>query len=84
MLLTGLWRQPGFLTWWIARSISALGSQVTLLALPLTAVLVFGAGPAETGGLLAAETGAMLLVSLFVGVLVCRPTCHRLHVRGIV
>jgi MFS family permease len=57
---------------WIGCSISALGSYVTVLALPLTAMLVFGAGPIETGLLLAVQTGAMLVTSLFAGVWVDR------------
>jgi multisubunit Na+/H+ antiporter MnhG subunit len=63
----GLWRQPEFLKLWVGASISSLGSQVTILALPLTAVLLFGAGPAETGLLTAAGTAPMLLFVLVAG-----------------
>ncbi len=51
---------------------SHLGSQVTLLALPLTAVLVLGASPAEMGLLGAAEFAPWMLVGLFAGVWVDR------------
>ncbi len=68
----GLWFHAEFRKLWVGSSISALGSYVTVLALPLTAVLVFGAGPAQTGLLLAARTGAMLASSFFAGVLVDR------------
>ena len=40
----GVWRNPNFLKLWLGGSISAIGSQVTLLAMPLIAVLSFGAG----------------------------------------
>ena len=57
---------------WIAASISAVGSQVTVLAVPLTAVLVFGAGPADTGLLTAAGVAPMLLLGLVAGAWVDR------------
>jgi predicted MFS family arabinose efflux permease len=37
---SALWRDRGFITLWAAQSISQLGSQVSLLALPLTALFV--------------------------------------------
>ena len=42
---TGLWRNPGFLRLWGGWTVSTLGSQVTQVALPLTAVLVLQATP---------------------------------------
>ena len=36
-----LWRHGDFVRMWTGQTISLLGSQVTLLALPLTAILVF-------------------------------------------
>ncbi|MBV9596560.1 MAG: MFS transporter [Chloroflexi bacterium] len=62
-----LWRQPEFLKLWAGTSISTLGSQITVLALPLTAVLLFQAGPAETGVLTAAGVAPMLLFGLPAG-----------------
>jgi len=43
---------------WIGLTISQIGSQVTLLARPLTAVLLLHATPGRMGLLYAAETGA--------------------------
>ena len=65
--MSGLWRQPEFVKLWIGTSISTVGSQVTLLALPLSAVLIFNAGPAETGLLTAAGVAPNVLVGLFAG-----------------
>ena len=42
-----------FLKLWAGYSIGRIGSQVTILALPLTAIVVLGAGPTETGLLVA-------------------------------
>ncbi len=46
--------------------------QIALAALPVTAVLVMGAGPGLVGALVAAQTAAWLLVSLPAGVVVDR------------
>ncbi len=43
----GLWRHPDFLRLWSAQTISQLGSQVTLLALPLAAIFVLDASTFE-------------------------------------
>ena len=64
---TGLWRQPDFLKVWAGETVSLFGSQVSLLAIPLTAVLVLQATPAQIGLLTAAETAPLLLLSLFAG-----------------
>lgn len=45
----GLWRHPGFLKLWVGQTISVLGSAITALALPLAAVLLLDAGPAQMG-----------------------------------
>jgi MFS family permease len=68
----GLWRQPEFFKFWLGGSISAIGNQVTILALPLTAVLLFGAGPAQTGLLTAAGSAPLVLFSLIAGAWVDR------------
>src|SRR5947209_15387361 len=68
----GLWHNPEFLKLWVGSSVSGIGSQVTVLAVPLTAVLLFGAGPAETGLLTAAGTAPMVLFSLIAGAWVDR------------
>lgn len=70
--LTGLWRHGDFLKLWSGETISQLGSQVTLLALPLTAVLILHATAGEMGILTAAETAPFLLIGLFSGVVVDR------------
>ena len=57
---------------WAGQSVSQVGSQVTQLALPLTAALVLGASPLEMGILGAAEFAPFLLVGLFAGVWVDR------------
>jgi MFS family permease len=58
---------PEFLKYWIGSSISTIGSQVTVLAMPLTAVFIFGAGPAETGLLTALGSAPFVLLGLFAG-----------------
>jgi predicted MFS family arabinose efflux permease len=65
--LPGVWRNPDFLKLWLGGSISAIGSQVTVLAMPLIAVLSFGAGPAETGVMTAAGFAPMLILGLPAG-----------------
>ncbi len=57
---------------WLSQSISYLGSQVTVVALPLTAVLVLRAGPFEMGVLLALARLPYLLIGLPAGALVDR------------
>jgi len=67
-----VWRQPDFIKLWAGQAISLLGSQVTLLALPLTAVLALHASAVQMGLLLAVGSAPALLIGLFVGVLVDR------------
>lgn len=52
---------------WFGESVSALGSQVTLLAIPLLAVSELRATPLQMGLLGAAETVPFLLFALVVG-----------------
>jgi MFS family permease len=56
---------------WVGQTILLFGSQVTSLALPLTAVLVLHASPVQMG-FLAAGYASGLLVGLFAGVWVDR------------
>ncbi len=49
----GLWREPDFLKLWTGQTISKFGSQISGVALPLTAVLVLGATPVLVVGLVA-------------------------------
>lgn len=69
---TGLWRHPDFLKLWTGETISQFGSQITFLALPLTAVIALNATPAEMGFLTAIEFAPFLILSLFAGVWVDR------------
>ncbi|HEX6508231.1 MAG TPA: MFS transporter [Chloroflexota bacterium] len=69
---TGLRRQPSFLRLWAGQSISLLGSRVTMIALPLTAVFALHATAFEMGILTAAEPLAYLLVGLSAGAWVDR------------
>ena len=63
-----LLRDRAFRLLWAGQSISILGDHVTLLALPLAAVLVVDAGAAEMGILAAAGWAPHLLLSLAAGV----------------
>ena len=69
---SGLTAQADFMRLWAAQSISLFGSEITLVAMPLTAVLVVGAGPLQMGFLTAAGRAPFLLVGLLVGVWVDR------------
>lgn len=69
---TGLWRDPEFLKLWSAQGISQLGTQVTLLALPLAAILVLDASATEVALLGAVEVLPFLLFTLPAGVWVDR------------
>src|SRR5262252_2467615 len=64
----GLLRDPEFLKFWGGQSISLLGTQFTLLALPITAAVTLRATPAEMGVLTAVQFAPGLLFSLAAGV----------------
>lgn len=74
--LDGLWRHADFLKLWAGQTVSQFGSQITVLALPLTAALTLHASAANMGFLAAASTAPFLLVGLFAGVWVDR-LCRR-------
>lgn len=63
----GLLQHPAFVRLWTAQTISLFGDQVTLLALPLAAVLLLGAGPTQMGLLTAAGWAPHLVLSLVAG-----------------
>jgi MFS family permease len=67
-----LWRDRDFRKLWLGETISLLGSQVTTLALPLTAALVLHAGAAQLGALRVLQTLPFLLLGLGAGVLIDR------------
>lgn len=62
-----LLRQPGFRRLWFGQSVSELGSQVTVLALPLAAVVVLHASTLQVGLLTTAGYAAFLLFGLPAG-----------------
>jgi predicted MFS family arabinose efflux permease len=66
-----IWRQPRFLTFWLASTVSAIGTEVSAVALPLTAV-VLGAGPLHMGILRAAVSISDLLIGPLAGAWVDR------------
>ena len=68
----GLWRQRDFLLLWGGQTVSEMGSAVTQLALPLTAVVLLAASTLEVGLLTAAATLAFAVVALPAGALVDR------------
>lgn len=68
----GLRGNTDFLKLWAGQTVSLLGNQITLVALPLTAVLLLDAGAAEMGLLRAFGTVPILLFSLIVGVWIDR------------
>lgn len=71
--MTGsLFRHRDFRRLWLGESVSAVGSQITLLALPLLAVLVLDASPLDLGLLTAAGLAPWVLFALFVGVWIDR------------
>lgn len=65
---------PGsdFFGLWAGQTVSMFGSQVGLVALPLTAAIYLDATPAQMGILTAAGTAPFLALSLFAGVWVDR------------
>jgi MFS family permease len=67
MRLRGLWRDPDFLKLWAGQTVSQVGSWITLVGLPLTAVLLLGASPLQMGILSGASAAAILLFGLFAG-----------------
>ena len=69
---SSLWHNGAFIRLWLAQVVSNAGSQVTTLALPLTAVLVLGATPAQMGALGVATSLPNLCFGLLAGVWVDR------------
>lgn len=65
-------KQRGFLALWIGQSVSAVGSQISGLAMPVIAVTFLAATELEMGFLNAAGTSAFLVVGLLAGAWVDR------------
>jgi MFS family permease len=66
--VTGLWRHHDYVRLWAAAGISAAGTQVTLLALPLTAILVLHASAFEVAALATAATVPNLALGIVAGI----------------
>jgi MFS family permease len=71
---SSLWRHRDFMLLWSGQTVSEMGSAVTQLALPLTAVVLLNASTFEVGLLTAAETLAFALIALPAGAIVDRRT----------
>ncbi len=67
-----LWRHRNFLLLWSGQTVSEMGSAVTQLALPLTAVVVLRASTFQVGALTSASTLAFALIALPAGAIVDR------------
>lgn len=67
-----------FRTFWIGQSVSLIGDDITLFAIPIAAVLLLNAHPADMGLLTAAGLLPSLLLSLPAGAWVDRWGCRRL------
>ena len=70
--LPRLSRQADFRKLWAGHSVSAVGSEVTVLAVPLCAAVLLGASAFQMGLLTAAATLPNLVVGLLAGVWVDR------------
>jgi MFS family permease len=75
-----LWRHRNFLLLWSGQTVSEMGSAVTQLALPLTAVVVLRASTLQVGLLTSAATAAFALIALPAGALVDRWAKRRLMI----
>lgn len=67
-----LWHSPDFLKFWSGEALSLFGAQITNLALPLTAVIVYEASPQQVGLLSFLQLSPYLFLSLVFGVWVDR------------
>src|SRR5215469_3278495 len=70
--LHGLWKNPDFMKVWLSRTISNLGNGITGIALPVIAIQVLAATPAQMRILSALNGMAVLLYGLLAGVWVDR------------
>jgi MFS family permease len=77
-----LFEIPGYRRMWLSILFSNLGGQITLLALPLTAVFLLNASPTQMGLLTAMEIAPFVLLSLPGGVLIDRMQKLPLYIAG--
>jgi MFS family permease len=75
-----LWRHGGFLKLWSGETLSQIGSQLGVLAIPVLAVTLLGATEWQIGLLNAAETAAFLVVGLPAGAWVDRMLKRRVMI----
>jgi Na+/melibiose symporter-like transporter len=68
----GLWRNPAFLRFWAADTVSVFGSLITRIALPFTAILILDASAFEVSLLVLADLAPSCVLGLPVGVWVDR------------
>ncbi|GAA2032557.1 MFS transporter [Catenulispora yoronensis] len=73
-----LWHHRDFLLLWSGQAVSELGSAITVLAVPLAAVVLLESSTFQVGLLTAMSTLPFLLVALPAGALVDRAAKHRL------
>lgn len=69
---SGVFSLAGFRRLWLAQTISAVGDQITRVALPLTAAVILEATAAQVALVYAAQAAPTLLFSLLIGVWVDR------------
>jgi MFS family permease len=74
-----LWRHRNFLLLWSGQTVSEIGSAVSQLALPLTAVVLLRASTFQVGLLTSATTAAFALIALPAGALVDRRSKRRVN-----
>lgn len=67
-----LWRHRDFRKLWASETVSLVGSEITELALPMTAILTLAASAGQVGLLRGAQFAPFLFVSLFAGIWVDR------------
>ena len=77
-----LFKIPGYRRMWFSILFSNLGGQITLLALPLTAVFLLDASPTQMGLLTAMEIAPFVLLSLPGGVLLDRMQKLPVYIAG--
>ncbi len=79
---TDLLRDPVYRRLWLSILISSFGQQVTMLAVPLTAVLLLQATPTQMGLLTAMELAPFAILSLPVGVWLDRVRKLPIYIMG--
>ena len=67
-----LWTHADFMKFWAGETVSLFGTQVTSLALPLTAIIVLHATPGQLGVIRFLQTVPFLLLALLIGAWVDR------------